>query len=51
MLNSCGFLKLDPRSPFDWMILFCISTGDLWESDARLRTMLTEMFPEEQNCD
>lgn len=47
MLTSCGFLKLDPRSAFDWMVLFCISTGDLWESDARIQSMLLEMFPKE----
>lgn len=47
MLTSCGFLKLDPRSAFDWMILFCISTGDLWESDARIQAMLLELFPRE----
>ena len=47
MLTSCGFLKLDPRSAFDWMVLFCISTGDLWESDERIQAMLSEMFPKE----
>lgn len=47
MLTSCGFLKLDPRSAFDWMILFCISSGDLWESDERLQAMLAEVFPDE----
>lgn len=47
MLTSCGFLKLDPRSAFDWMVLFCISTGDLWESDERIQAMLLEMFPKE----
>ena len=46
MLASCGFQKLDPRSPFDWMILYCISTGDLWESDQRLPAMLRAAFPE-----
>ena len=46
MLYSCGFLKLDPRNAFDWVILYCISSGDLWESDSRLRAMLLEMFPE-----
>ena len=45
MLNACGFLPLDPRNPFDWMILFCISSGDLWESDERLHSILTEIFP------
>ena len=46
MLASCGFQKLDPRNPFDWMILYCISTGDLWESDQRLPAMLRTAFPE-----
>lgn len=44
MLTCCGFQKLDPRSSFDWMVLFCISTGDLWECDARLQAMLMETF-------
>ena len=47
MLTSCSFQKLDPRNPFDWMILYCISTGDLWESDQRLPAMLRATFPEE----
>lgn len=46
MLTACGFQKLDPRNPFDWMILYCISTGDLWDSDQRLPAMLRAMFPE-----
>lgn len=44
MLDACGFPPLDPRNPFDWMILFCIASGDLWEIDARLGAMLTSMF-------
>lgn len=47
MLTSCGFLKLDPRSAFDWIVLFCISTGDLWDSDERIQGILLEMFPKE----
>ena len=47
MLQSCGFQKLDPRSPFDWMVLYCICIGDLWEADSRLQEMLMELFPEE----
>lgn len=45
MLSACGFPRLDPRTPFDWIILFCISSGDLWESDARLQEILTRMYP------
>lgn len=48
MLSDCGFQQLDPRSPFDWIVLFCISSGDLWESDSRLQEMLAELFPREE---
>jgi len=51
MLHSCGFQKLDPRSPFDWMVLYCICAGDLWETDSRLQEMLKEMFPEESDTE
>lgn len=44
MLAGCGFPQLDPRSPFDWMILFAISSGDLWESDARLQELLGRLY-------
>ena len=44
MLTSCGFPRLDPRSPFDWLILFCISSGDLWESDIRLQNILSRVY-------
>lgn len=44
MLTACGFPTLDPRNPFDWIILFCIACGDLWEADARLTSILTSMF-------
>lgn len=47
MLSACAFPQLDPRNPFDWMILFCISSGDLWESDARLQEILTRTYPAE----
>ncbi len=45
LLQSCGFSVLDPRTPFDWMVLYCICVDDLWEVDQRLTDMLTAMFP------
>ena len=48
MLTSCGFQRLDPRSAFDWLILFCISSGDLWDSDERIQGMLAEVFSSEE---
>lgn len=45
MLTECGFPQLDPRNPFDWIILFCIACGDFWEIDGRLESILTQMYP------
>jgi len=44
MLAGCGFPQLDPRNPFDWIIFFAISSGDLWESDARLQELLGRLY-------
>lgn len=46
MLQACGFQLLDPRSPFDWMVLYCICVDDLWDVDQRLKDMLRSAFPE-----
>lgn len=47
MLFSCGFQMLDPRSPFDWMVLYSICADEFWDVDQRLRDILLEMFPAE----
>lgn len=44
MLKDCGFSPLDPRSPFDWMILYCLCAEDILEIDDRLRSFLTALF-------
>lgn len=46
MLLSCGFQQLDPRSPFDWMVLYCICVDDLWDVDQRFKDLLQAMFQE-----
>lgn len=46
MLLLCGFAPLDPRSPFDWLILYSICVGDLWEVDTRMRGVFRAMFGE-----
>lgn len=46
MLLQCGFMPLDPRSPFDWLILYCICTGDMFDVDVRMRMVFREMFGE-----
>ena len=44
MLSRCGFRPLDARSPFDWIVLFCISVRDVCETDRRLNAILEELF-------
>lgn len=46
MLLQCGFQPIDPRSPFDWLILYCICTGDMFEVDKRMKMIFKEMFGE-----
>lgn len=46
MLRACGFQTLDPRSPFDWVVLFALCAEDLWDVDQRLRQTLAALFPD-----
>lgn len=48
MLRSCGFAGLDPRQPFDWLVLYCMSAGDSWEIDGKMQSLLENMFPEKE---
>ncbi len=47
MLTECGFQPLDPRMPFDWMVLFCMATGDLFDLDKRFTAFLSVLFGNE----
>lgn len=50
MLDDCGFAPLDPRIPFDWMILYCMAVTDTCEIDDLIgdkkRSILKELFEE-----
>lgn len=46
MLLQCGFMTLDPRAPFDWLILYCICVEDMFDVDIRMKTIFKEMFGE-----
>lgn len=48
MLMLCGFSALDPRAPFDWLILYCICAQDMFDIDIRMKTILKEMFGERE---
>ncbi len=44
MLADCGFNKLDPRVPFDWMILYCMCVEEAYEIDERISGFLEKLF-------
>lgn len=44
MLAECGFAPIDPRSPFDWMVLFCMATGDVFDFDQRFEDVLSQLY-------
>ena len=46
MLIQCGFMTLDPRAPFDWLIIYCICVEDMFDVDIRMRAVFKEMFGE-----
>ena len=46
MLLQCGFPALDPRAPFDWLILYCICVEDMFDVDVRMKAIFKEMFGE-----
>lgn len=45
MLGSCGFRLLDPRNPFDWVILYSISAEEMFDRDQQMESLLEELFP------
>lgn len=44
MLNNCGFAPLDSRVPFDWMVLYCMCSGDRDFIDTRIEQFLGKVF-------
>ena len=46
MLTECGFRTLDPRAPFDWLIIYCICAGDIFDITVRMKAVFREMFGE-----
>ena len=45
MLSDCGFAPLDARTPFDWMVLYCMCTDESIFIDDNVQRFLTEIFP------
>lgn len=44
MLSGCGFAVMDARSPFDCLVLYCISVDAIEETDAKMEQTLTALF-------
>lgn len=44
MLADCGFSPLDPRVPFDWMVLYCMVADDFVDIDENIPRFLSEIF-------
>lgn len=50
-LQSCGFKELDPRSAFDWIILYSMYVQDMFDADQRMRAIFRTMFGERPEAD
>ena len=57
ILTDCGFSRLDPRTPFDWLVLYslCVNEADYYDEEQkhefglmseRLEKVLKLLFPE-----
>lgn len=48
LLCDCGFAPLDSRSPFDWMVIYCMCIEDAIFIDAEIDAFLSAIFPHPQ---
>jgi hypothetical protein len=48
MMHQCGLALLDPRNPFDWLILYCLKTDDDEGEgmSGQLQEVLSILFPQ-----
>ncbi len=44
ILVDCGMPTLDPRNPFDWLILYAISAGEDESMSERMTEMIDRIF-------
>ncbi len=44
MLSSCGYRMLDPRSPFDWVVIYCLRVSGDPDAMEGLSERLSEML-------
>lgn len=46
MLYDCGFSPLDSRSPFDWMVIYCMCIEEAMFIDTEIESFLSAIFPQ-----
>lgn len=46
MLCDCGFSPLDSRSPFDWMVIYCMCIEEAMFIDTEIEAFLSAIFPQ-----
>ena len=44
MLKDCGMSVIDPRNPFDWLVLFCLKPDQDDFMSERMELMVKELF-------
>ncbi len=44
MLVDCGYALLDPRAPFDWMIIYCLCHNDGFIDHEKIQNLLIDIF-------
>lgn len=48
-LCDCGFAPLDSRSPFDWMIIYCMCIEEAMFIDSQIEAFLSAIFLQESS--
>jgi len=50
-LSDCGFQLLDPRAPFDWLVLYSLCVDDLFHLDSRMQKLFEAVFPSKDSVE
>lgn len=46
MLSECGMRRIDPRSAFDYLLLYCLRPEEEMMMSERMKALAAEIFPE-----
>ena len=48
MLKECGMSVIDPRNPFDWLVLYCLKPVNDDFMSERMEQMVQELFSQQE---